>query len=106
MMNAQVLSRKLMANERFDLQAYLLKKPGNFAQHYLANACSHAKMEVRYPTKHPIKELPTNFLSKKIKFRRDRPFPHINHFFFAARGDAPLENKRRGDSRAERKFWP
>ena len=52
------------------------------------------------------KELPTNFFRKKMSGSRDRKIPLENAFFFAARGDDPLKDKSRGDSRAQRKFWP
>ena len=77
---------------RIAVQVYVTKKPGNFVQHFLEICHSNRPRSGVDLHQYPMERPPHQFFSQKMSGSRDRKF--------CARGDAPLKNKRRGDSRA------
>ena len=47
------------------LQAYRLKKPGNFGQHFLGNGSCYGQMEGRNPTRVCLERVPVRFFPRK-----------------------------------------
>ena len=83
------------------IQVYVTKKPGNFGQHFLEICHSNRTCSSVELHQYHLERLPHQFFSQKnVGVARSQNSPR-KRVFFAARGDAPLKNERRGDSRAQ-----